>query len=95
MESEEERVKKNVCRLLSLISRQQGWHKDAHPYISKLEGFKLTREEYIDLAWQNLSAQESMKIRIHYHVDKYLSAAVVAYKVLPTKQAIEMMTTRA
>ncbi len=46
MESEEERIKKNVCHLLNLISGQQGQKKDARPYLNELEGFKLTKEEY-------------------------------------------------
>ncbi len=46
MESEEERIKKSVRHLLNLISGQQGRNKDARPYLSELEGFKLTKEEY-------------------------------------------------
>ncbi len=46
MESEEERIKKNVRHLLNLISGQQGRKDDARPYLSELEGFKLTKEEY-------------------------------------------------
>ncbi len=43
MESDEERIKNNVRRLLGLISQ---WHKDARPYVSELEGFRLTKEQY-------------------------------------------------
>ncbi len=148
MESEEERVKNSVHRLLGLISR---WHKDARPYVSELEGFKLTREQYRfglvelicseehenpdpgsnwhkadledlfdnELEMQKVqeetekeaerSEQQETEVKrreisesegteaqdIRYHVSKYLNTAVVAYKVLPTKQAIEMMTMRA
>ncbi len=151
MESEEERIKKSVRRLLSLISGQKGRHKDVHPYVSELEGFRLMKEEYrfglVELIcmeeyenpesgtnWhkadfedlfddepgmpkiQEETNKEAEKVEqqetelktwefgedermeahdIRYHVDKYLNVAVVAYKVLLTKQAIEGMMIKA
>ncbi len=150
MESEEQ-IKKNVRRLLNLISGQQGRKEDARPYLSELEGFKLMKEEYRfglaelictgeyenpepDMNWHKAKFEDlfddepimpkireeaeeepkrteqqetevkkiefshSQKIEaqdLRFHMDKYLNAAVVAYKVLPTKQAIEGMTIRA